>query len=1405
MNSIEKLYQLESGQLVTEKQLETRWIRSNLAPGETIESIKKKEKPFEENKKDLMDKEGVKDIFLKLRSSQPNLTQQDGETLAKLVDGFTTVSLSPAEVGEDVARIAEEVNKHSHTMTCRKHGGTCRFGFPRFPSNITLIAGPHLENETDEDVIKARAMLFGISPGFPEDKDKNSQEDEEGEKPRKGIKQLLREACDKALKKVKAVLDSDEQIQTINKAHPKKGDTAQEYKNLRAKRIKLLLKKAGVREDLYHYALGLNRKGYTVVQKRDLDEVMINSYNPTWLKAWDGNIDVSFCFDFFAVITYITEYLEKQENMTMAAIKSVLDSNPDDSTKEKMKKVANAFMRSRQVGEAEGFYKILPDLLLKNSNQACQWLSLEDPGKKVKRMLRADETVKEANNIYKEVEGKEGLWKEQPDMVTKWLRRQSFDEEDTEEVESAFADPSDICLAHFAKMYTPSWSNKPNYGDRNIQSEDIAPEADENEEDENGKKKKKKRPSPPWEEDDNPDAKFVYLMHADPEKTDLILPSLLKIRDPLPGEPSCMRRRTHPTALRFHKTKQATNPASFFKEEIMLYSPDWTEEMFDWSDEKVFCFFAEHEDDINIVKKQVMEYLEDVQEARFFVEEANKELNLEETAALVDPQNEQEDADLEGESQLDPALEHLDPGPEGTDACTSTPRLFRQIDVPDWKVLKEKTMSLDPYQRLVVDIAIKYARDIRKTENTIIRNPMPKPPHLMVHGGAGAGKTTVIKTVVQHVERILRRSGDASEQPYVLLCAATGAAASLIEGITLHKAFNFDFSGKHFSLSDKIRDTKRTQLKNLRILIIDEVSMVKSDMLYQIDLRLQEVKERPNVPFGGVVLMCFGDIMQLPPVRASYIFTKPKGENFHVVFDLASRWHMLKVINLEVNHRQDGDKMYADLLNRMRKGEHTEEDMKELKKRIRKKGHQDFDDVYMYIMCRRATTQEINSEYIKKHQGEEIELKAIHSHAMQKRYKPKIDEEGEVGQTGFMDVLKVKIGVQVMLLHNTDVTDCLSNGQLGKLVAVIKAKDGAVTKLMVSFNNKNVGKEWRQKNPGLASRYPGCSGIDRVSMSYSLKEKAAKNITIIQYPLKLAKAVTSHKIQGQSITKPLKVAMEINRTFSPAQAYVMFSRVEDINQIIIIDSLKEGDIKTSRGALLELENMTKRSLNSNPTSWMSKHPQNIKIAHLNIMNLKNNMRYVVEDPTLIKADIICLTETWMETTEDENRLSNIPGFEASFNSAGKGRGTAAFFRCETFTAQEDLNKKLPDAQISMFTSEKVDVILVYRSQGQQEENILTELKNMINTEKTTVVCGDLNICLKKDPDNIIITTMAAWDFEQLNKEASHVAGGHLDHMYLTRDTALEGTLERYTPFFSDHDAHCLTLQPKVRSKEFYPS
>ena len=138
----------------------------------------------------------------------------------------------------------------------------------------------------------------------------------------------------------------------------------------------------------------------------------------------------------------------------------------------------------------------------------------------------------------------------------------------------------------------------------------------------------------------------------------------------------------------------------------------------------------------------------------------------------------------------------------------------------------------------------------------------------MVHGGAGSGKSKVIKTTAQWPERIFRKEGDDPNCPYILVTATTGTAAANIDGINLHSAFGFTFGNEYFSLNDKTRDKKIAELKNLQIIIIDKISMVKADMLYQLHLRLQEIKNTYADYFGGVAVFCFGDLMQLPPVQA---------------------------------------------------------------------------------------------------------------------------------------------------------------------------------------------------------------------------------------------------------------------------------------------------------------------------------------------------------------------------------------------------------------------------------------------------------------------------------------------------------------------------------------------------------
>ena len=311
--------------------------------------------------------------------------------------------------------------------------------------------------------------------------------------------------------------------------------------------------------------------------------------------------------------------------------------------------------------------------------------------------------------------------------------------------------------------------------------------------------------------------------------------------------------------------------------------------------------------------------------------------------------------------------------------------------------------------------------------------------------------------------------------------------------------------------------------------------------------------------------------------------------------------------------------------------------------------------------------------------------------------------------------------------------------------------------------------------------------MEKHSKDYSMKKEEQASYNVFQFPLKLAYAVTAHKIQGQRIPKPLKVAVDMGGTFCPSQAYVMLSRVEDIEQIVIMQDFKESSVRIDPKALEELHKMNARCINRNPEPWRD-GKEGTRIAALNIMNLRNNHEYLVQDPTLKFADIVCLTETWLNQGEEDLAME---GYEVAYNSVGGGKGVAAFYKAEVFNLKNDC--RLERAQMSMFESPALDVIVVYRSQGQNLEEIADKVDVWRNPAKLTVVCGDMNVCLKKEARNKLTVELESMGFAQLNEEATHIGGGHIDHMYMTREATGRATLERYTPFYSDHDALCLTV------------
>ena len=146
------------------------------------------------------------------------------------------------------------------------------------------------------------------------------------------------------------------------------------------------------------------------------------------------------------------------------------------------------------------------------------------------------------------------------------------------------------------------------------------------------------------------------------------------------------------------------------------------------------------------------------------------------------------------------------------------------------------------------------------------------------------------------------------------------------------------------------------------------------------------------------------------------------------------------------------------MLNRIREGKQTPGDIEKLKTRIRPRGHSDLNEVSLFIVCTKKECARINTEYLNLLDGNDITIKARHHLQTQKTYKPHIcKKEGTVGNSSFMDTLRVKIGCKVFLIHNIDTADGLTNGQLGKLIDVVRTDDGTVAQFIVEFKNQNVG------------------------------------------------------------------------------------------------------------------------------------------------------------------------------------------------------------------------------------------------------------------------------------------------------------------------------------------------------------
>ena len=254
--------------------------------------------------------------------------------------------------------------------------------------------------------------------------------------------------------------------------------------------------------------------------------------------------------------------------------------------------------------------------------------------------------------------------------------------------------------------------------------------------------------------------------------------------------------------------------------------------------------------------------------------------------------------------------------------------------------------------------------------------------------------------------------------------------------------------------------------------------------------------------------------MQLKPIRGDYIFEKPKYGNLKDVYEVFNLWKQFECIVLEKNHRQGKDREYAELLGRIRFKELDEPlsvgDWELLQSRFHPPENI---ETTMQIYGKNATVNKVNEEKLDHLEGTLYTMEAKHDPPNRKII---IKSSGTVEDTAFLQILHLKKGARVMLIHNINTADGLTNGSQGKVYEIL-AKDNKVRYVLVKFDNLDIGMNQRRKFrhiPSIARNHQ-LTPIERFNFSYTLgdvrKDHAAR-ATVSQFPLRLSWASTAHKV-----------------------------------------------------------------------------------------------------------------------------------------------------------------------------------------------------------------------------------------------------------------------------------------------------
>ena len=406
--------------------------------------------------------------------------------------------------------------------------------------------------------------------------------------------------------------------------------------------------------------------------------------------------------------------------------------------------------------------------------------------------------------------------------------------------------------------------------------------------------------------------------------------------------------------------------------------------------------------------------------------------------------------------------------------------------------------------------------------------------NLFITGVAGSGKTTFLKYLQNHCGKNM------------MVVAPTGIAAINAGGATIHSALGIpigvykpkiSFNHTYSVLSNyKIRKDKITNIKNLDLLVIDEVSMVRSDLMDAINDALCTHRRASNEWFGGVQILMIGDLYQLSPVtKDEELALLGKTYKSQYFFDsIALKAAGFRMVEFIKTYRQV-DNVFLDILNEIRRGVLSPDNHALLKKQhvprfdVNQKG-------VVTICTHNSKVDKINKQRLDELEGEPFTVEAnITGDFKENTYPTDCD-------------LELKIDAQVMILAN-DYKGRYCNGTIGTVEDYIE-ENGKVSKVLVRLDEHTVV----ELSPFTWDHYDYKTNDKGEIEKHSIGQ-------FIQFPLKLAWAITVHKSQGLTFDN---VALDLSHSFCPGQVYVALSRCRTLENTHLLSMFSQSQIYTDR-------------------------------------------------------------------------------------------------------------------------------------------------------------------------------------------------------------------------------------------------